>query len=923
MARKSAVEKPVKGKAKKEVKAAPEEDSIQNRLARVYSNDLDDVAKKFQLMTGLNKQPRISSGLLMMDLVLGGKGLVPGMITFLGPEASAKSTAAFTVLRSSIEAKIPINFYFDAENAVDPNYTAGILRVKSMEEAFGLRDEKTGKWIVPPKSRYSDANVIEDVFKPMHTILRSIPNKVYRPERDEWFLVFGREKAEMAKMKEMELKHDPKLYTDTGMYWCSVGDDDAAQAIFFIDSLPALVTEEVDEQESEGNALALEARSFSKYVKRVTGRLRKKASMLVCVNQLRDAPMVRYGPKYTEPGGNALKYFCVSGDTLISTDKGFLPAQEVQYLTDQIAGPQGLETAQGYGFQGFKRTGVVTLESGHTLRAALDHAVLSYHPLDGGRFVKLKKLSKKEYVAVKIGSDIWADKAPLLPKIKETSYKRSYRGNGSAPEIMTPQVGRFLGLHVGDGSCRGSSVTFTGKHEECVEYSSLLTSIFELEAAITITQKDNHSSLVFNNYVIGSFLRAVDCEHYGPEKKVPSLILRSPRETVLAFLSGLVDADGYVGPGTVSLTSVSKRLIEQVQVLLTNLGIESRIQAFHPKGFNVGKMRERWAYTLGIRGDSARLFCEIVPSLKSSNIQPLKGSSSPKLGFPKIFGWRGLNPHVQGWISTYTEGRSPSAYMLRSKRDFLYGKSDACKTPQQRVATRAALDQVYALVDQYDQGYRWYKVKSVDLNHPKEMTFDGEMPVTHSMLTNGIVSHNSSNRTMMTPRVPPPGWDRDSENGGVCVEESVEGEDGGGFDYYAFKGIRNIKNKWGTPFRKGMCRVWIEDKFGKARGFDPVYDAWSFYSALGVIEGNRKKTFRINLKETSGGEYTWESFKLIILAETKKSGKLRTRAVDLGVPPVKLIELGHKMLESGRADELYGKARHDGTGSEDGEDVDD
>jgi len=305
----------VKQKPKKSKASDNKDTAIQDRMAAVFSDHLDDVSKKFQLVTGLHKQPRISSGSLVADVILGG-GVVPGMLTWLGPEASAKSTMSMTLLGSSIQAKVPINLYFDAENAVDPSYTSGILKVKSLDQVFGLQDPKTGKWVVPPKARYSDANVIEDIFKPIHTILRGLPSKRYRPDREEWFLIFGREQAERKKMAELELKHDAKLYSETGMYWCPIGDDARPQAMFFIDSYPALVTEAVDEQEDEGNALALEARSFSKFVKRVTGQLRKKAAILDGVNQLRDAPMVRYGPKYTEPGGNALKFFSTSRNML-------------------------------------------------------------------------------------------------------------------------------------------------------------------------------------------------------------------------------------------------------------------------------------------------------------------------------------------------------------------------------------------------------------------------------------------------------------------------------------------------------------------------------------------------------------------------------------------------------------------------------
>jgi hypothetical protein len=171
----------------------------------------------------------------------------------------------------------------------------------------------------------------------------------------------------------------------------------------------------------------------------------------------------------------------------------------------------------------------------------------------------------------------------------------------------------------------------------------------------------------------------------------------------------------------------------------------------------------------------------------------------------------------------------------------------------------------------------------------------------------------SSARNMMRGIVPPPGWERDSDNQGLCVEESVYGN---GYDFYAFKSVKNIKNKHGIPYRKTLTRVWVEDSNGKARGFDPVFDAWTFYSALGLIEGSRSKKFKIKMKETKGGTYTWDSFKRIILAEADKNEGLLEEAVKSGAPSVKLLKHGKKLIASGEAEEIYIDARHRGVSGE-------
>ncbi|MFN6991253.1 MAG: polyprenyl synthetase family protein [Fervidobacterium sp.] len=69
--------------------------------------------------------------------------------------------------------------------------------------------------------------------------------------------------------------------------------------------------------------------------------------------------------------------------------------------------------------------------------------------------------------------------------------------------------------------------------------------------------------------------------------KVYESIFNSPKEAVIGFLQGLFSADGTIrcdvknGNYYIRLSSKSKRLLEQVQLLLLNLGIKSRIYERH------------------------------------------------------------------------------------------------------------------------------------------------------------------------------------------------------------------------------------------------------------------------------------------------------------------------------------------------------
>lgn len=276
----------------------------------LYWDIVDQVEKEVGLDSGLEVIPKMSTGLLAKDLMLGGGYPVGSMIINVGLEQSGKTTDGFTALGQAIENNVPIKQIFDAENALDPRYANNILaattKIKDIAALMGERDMKTGKWIRRPAWSYYDSNIFEEVFGTIHKTLSAIPNKRYK--KGEWWLVFDKTREQQALMKAMGLKSDSSLSTPKAS-WCSIGDDDSAQAFFLMDSLNSLVTAAVDDEEESGNAVALEARALGKWLRRIRGKMRRKGGIFLAINQLRSVPMARYGPTETETGGNAPKQY--------------------------------------------------------------------------------------------------------------------------------------------------------------------------------------------------------------------------------------------------------------------------------------------------------------------------------------------------------------------------------------------------------------------------------------------------------------------------------------------------------------------------------------------------------------------------------------------------------------------------------------
>lgn len=211
------------------------------------------------------------------------------------------------ILHATVKQKLPVRAAFDAETTMtsDVKYTAKIFHKKNIDDILGIPDEKG--WIKPPILRYYNEQVLEKVFNSIRKILKALPDKTYLKEKNAWYYVFTREKADQEMMKSLGLTPDKKLYTRYGKYYCTA-ERPGIQAAILLDSLPSLILQAIDDEESEGNDLALNARAFSKYLPRVKGYLKSKCVALIAINQVREAPMVRYGDPTYEPGGKAIGF---------------------------------------------------------------------------------------------------------------------------------------------------------------------------------------------------------------------------------------------------------------------------------------------------------------------------------------------------------------------------------------------------------------------------------------------------------------------------------------------------------------------------------------------------------------------------------------------------------------------------------------
>jgi RecA/RadA recombinase len=296
-------------KGKKGKKEIVEEAKASMRAVVSYDDMMDGIEKKYDTNSSqlaMDPRAKLSTGLLVQDLVLSGGLLGGGWYTFFGQEQSAKSTLAMQSIIACLHTDVPLIQYWDYEGSSSPDYIENMM--KSMRvpgditHVFGLRDAG-GTWVVKPRVRYYQPETAETFFDSLAKLLRTLPS--IKMVGDKQYYIWPDEKVFRAQLKS---GWDEKLLKKTGMLHVETETYIKHQALIVVDSYPAMLPEKQDEDDP-GSAMAVQARMFSEQIKRVKSKMKPKKVTIIGINQLRLRPMVAYGNPEYEPCGEALKLF--------------------------------------------------------------------------------------------------------------------------------------------------------------------------------------------------------------------------------------------------------------------------------------------------------------------------------------------------------------------------------------------------------------------------------------------------------------------------------------------------------------------------------------------------------------------------------------------------------------------------------------
>lgn len=277
-------------------------------------------------------------------------------------------------------------------------------------------------------------------------------------------------------------------------------------------------------------------------------------------------PGIRYGswgrPSYNCQSGSinigAVKFYplrlawattvhkCVHEDTLVPVSGlGLIPIKDTR-VGHQT--PYGEIIGRGYSKRPALR---ITTRRGYSVVASPEH-----------RWMTLEGL--KEGQQLRPGDQIEMARVPHLEG-----------------QEMPPELAWFLGVMVGDGSYADEKEGQLHFTNSCESLRQEFIKIVESRGYHASERSDKRGCHATSKPHRQELLELGLGYVTGRDKEVPSAVLEGNSDVWANFLGGLFDADGSISKSRICLTTVSKKVAEQVGLMLLYLGIPSKTSEFN------------------------------------------------------------------------------------------------------------------------------------------------------------------------------------------------------------------------------------------------------------------------------------------------------------------------------------------------------
>lgn len=294
---------------------------------------------------------------------------------------------------------------------------------------------------------------------------------------------------------------------------------------------------------------------------------------------------------------------CIAGDVLVGTPSGIMPIRDVV--------PDG-QVIRAHMNKGVRQIFEVRTRLGYTVRCTDDHPIKT----STGAFMKICD-------GLDVGGRVVIGRPMLSTEYRSVAWSPIPFLDGHIK--ITPEFAEFLGVFMGDGSFYNGTISVacdSGDADTVQAVESMFGKFLGGGASRVTGSKQGcievrKSSASFADPMLA--LGVVERRENGGLKRkvhIPPYIFQSPSDVVAAFIRGLFEADGFAARDGTSIKFFSKHrhVVQDVQILLLALGIESRVSSQNKKG---GSGHEYTGWELVLRADGVRKFSKNVGFISS------------------------------------------------------------------------------------------------------------------------------------------------------------------------------------------------------------------------------------------------------------------------------------------------------------------
>lgn len=400
--------------------------------------------------------------------------------------------------------------------------------------------------------------------------------------------------------------------------------------------------------------------------------------------------------------------------------------------------PKGIKLINRYGepeepsditVNGTSSINKITTERGYNISVTDTHPLMTIDNTGSFKWKKSKDIEEGDWIVLRQGDNV-------------------YEENSSSD--ITEEDAYVLGMLIADGYLATESmIMFTNNQEELIklfmEYFKENIGLNPRKVIDSESQSGTYDCTIQHKEHVVAYKNKYGLESaLSKGKEVPYSIRTAPKNIQKAFITGYLECEMFLGTGQgtklgIEVTSASKKLIEQVHIMLLNLGIVSTLREKVVKGYEhnwygrimVGveeteKLLNMLEFRTATRNQSKKEFFTVFNSKKRNN----QGQRVP-------YGKELANEYWQSSKTPYEKRAELRKHFHTPKyiskvrlRDGLLKYPDGDSSLLSKLMELTKEEYVFSRVTNIE------KLES-------EPTFDFHMPKTNSYIAEGIINHNS------------------------------------------------------------------------------------------------------------------------------------------------------------------------------------